>query len=121
MSVKTLCERDMSRLDMGLQAMFPDEPSMHIHSLSIAGDELWGNEPPHLNTRAKTSSGLSQFPTGPHRKLAFHRPMSLQQLTTPTRVREPFIWVADSSIQELQPDEVDDSAVEEEEGEENDD
>lgn len=54
--------------------------------------ELWGDNP---RSPRSASGKISQYPTGPHRKLVFHNPMAPAQLSA-VQVREPFLF--DSKI-----------------------
>ncbi|KAF5988635.1 hypothetical protein FBULB1_1368 [Fusarium bulbicola] len=83
------CERDPARTDIWVckRCSSMNRPCTFTpRSISL---ELWGDEPPYLR---QASGKLSQYPTGPHRKLAFHNPMPPAVLETPIPIREPFLF-----------------------------
>lgn len=80
------CERDLTRTDIWVCKFCSllNRPCTWTPR-SIAAD-LWGTEPPFLWHRYQ---GWTQFPTGPHRFLAFHHAVPGTELKTPVRVKEP--------------------------------
>ena len=53
-------------------------------AFSEARDNLWGNDEPLMS-----DSNFSQYPTGPHRFLAFHHTTNLEQAREVRNVKEP--------------------------------
>ncbi|KAF4456723.1 hypothetical protein FALBO_15348 [Fusarium albosuccineum] len=79
---------------------------------SISQQQAWGNNPPLLRyTGSNNEVGWSVYPTGPHRKLAFHRAISLEKLSTPIHIREPFEGKSGFQTEEDEPVEVGDVAT----------
>ncbi|KAM0546407.1 hypothetical protein ACHAPJ_010874 [Fusarium lateritium] len=86
------CERDPRRSDIWVcKHCYGMNRPCSFTPVSISQNELWGNDLPLLREGGRDrKTGWSQSPTGPHRQLAFHKGVSHEKQTTPTRIREPF-------------------------------
>ncbi|KAH7209927.1 hypothetical protein DER44DRAFT_864584 [Fusarium oxysporum] len=82
------CQRDPTRTDIWIckRCSEMNRPcSWTPVSVSL---ELWGTGPPNV-FKGTQDAGFALYPTGPHRKLAFHSTMSIAQLSTATSIEPP--------------------------------
>lgn len=85
---KFKCERDETRPDVWVCKFcsFLNRPC--TFTPPSMSRQYWGDTPPHIQHR-NNGVAWSVYPTGPHRFLAFHHAIPLNELSTPVRVPEP--------------------------------
>ncbi|KAG5774137.1 hypothetical protein H9Q72_000426 [Fusarium xylarioides] len=97
---RTPCERDPERTDIWVCKRCSEMNRPCTFTPITTSKELWGAEKPFLNY-----GGWSKYPTGPHRKLAFHHAIPLEKQITPIAIPEPFSVTPETTALEVERDE----------------
>ncbi|KAH7009946.1 hypothetical protein EDB80DRAFT_574000 [Ilyonectria destructans] len=86
------CERDETRSDIWVCKFCSLLNRPCTFTPPNRSKELWGDTPPLLHhlKRSVSGTGWSRYPSGPHRFLAFHHAIHMNELTTPVRVGTPW-------------------------------
>ncbi|EXK85220.1 hypothetical protein FOQG_10871 [Fusarium oxysporum f. sp. raphani 54005] len=97
---RTPCERDPERTDIWVCKRCSEMNRPCTFTPITISKELWGFDEPFLNP-----AGWSKYPTGPHRKLAFHQAIPLEKQITLTAIPEPFGVTPETTALEVERDE----------------
>ncbi|PCD37164.1 hypothetical protein AU210_005668 [Fusarium oxysporum f. sp. radicis-cucumerinum] len=108
------CERDPGRDDIWVCKRCSEMNRPCSFTPMTESFELWGRGPPDL--RQNQNLNLALYPTGPHRQLAFHLAIHIDQMRTPVRIEEPFAMetavLEQLDVEEDLIDEIDEADVE---------